>query len=97
MGRIVAQMSWNILLNPIPGGDTFIFDRQWQAPQDDMAWRKEFPKYAYDPRMVEGHAFKVVKPTPGDLYWFNPRRAVSCIFRNTQQEANTAVIETSMK
>ncbi|KAF3019266.1 hypothetical protein E8E14_005885 [Neopestalotiopsis sp. 37M] len=73
IGRIAAQMSWNILLNPVPGGDTFIFDRQWQAPQDDLAWRKDFPKYAYEPRMVEGNAFKVVKPVPGDLYWFNPR------------------------
>ncbi|KAI0419641.1 hypothetical protein F5X98DRAFT_384407 [Xylaria grammica] len=73
IGRIVAQMSWNILLNPIAGGDTFIFDRQWQAPKDDLAWRKAFPKYAYDPRIVEGHALKVIKPTPGDLYWINPR------------------------
>lgn len=73
IGRIVAQMSWNILLNPVPGGDTVIFDRQWQAPQDDLSWRKDFPKYAYDPRMVDGHCIKVVKPTPGDLYWFNPR------------------------
>ncbi|KAI1852969.1 hypothetical protein JX265_012858 [Neoarthrinium moseri] len=77
IGRIVAQMSWNILLNPVPGGDTFVFDRQWQAPQDDLSWRKDFPKYAYDPRMVEGCVFKVVKPTPGDLYWFNPRWAQS--------------------
>ncbi|KAI0538362.1 hypothetical protein GGR58DRAFT_513067 [Xylaria digitata] len=73
IGRIVAQMSWNILLNPTAGGDTFIFDRQWQAPKDDLAWRKAFPKYAYDPRIVDGHALKVVKPTPGDLYWINPR------------------------
>ncbi|KAF2965901.1 hypothetical protein GQX73_g7673 [Xylaria multiplex] len=48
IGRIAAQMSWNILLNPTAGGDTFIFDRQWQAPEDDLAWRKAFPKYAYD-------------------------------------------------
>ncbi|KAK9418508.1 putative Prolyl 4-hydroxylase alpha subunit Fe(2+) 2OG dioxygenase domain-containing protein [Seiridium unicorne] len=73
IGGIAAQMSWNILLNPVPGGDTFIFDRQWQAPQDDIMWRKDYPKYAYEPRMVEGRAFKVVKPVPGDLYWFNPR------------------------
>lgn len=73
IGNIAAQMSWNILLNPVPGGDTFIYDRQWQAPEDDLTWRKEFPKYAYDPRMVEGHVFKVVKPVPGDLYYFNPR------------------------
>jgi hypothetical protein len=73
IGGIAAQMSWNILLNPVPGGDTIIFDRQWQAPQDDLEWRKDFPKYAYDPRIVDGRAIKVVKPVPGDLYWFNPR------------------------
>lgn len=66
-------MSWNILLNPVPGGDTIIYDRTWNAPQDDIKWRKEFPKYAYDPQIVDGCAIKVVKPTPGDLYWFNPR------------------------
>ncbi|KAI8627985.1 hypothetical protein F5Y19DRAFT_476781 [Xylariaceae sp. FL1651] len=73
IGKIVAQISWNILLNPIPGGDTFIYDRQWRAPEDDLNWRKDFPKYAYDPRIVDGHALKVIKPVPGDLYWFNPR------------------------
>ncbi|KAI9168049.1 Leucinostatins biosynthesis cluster protein S [Paramyrothecium foliicola] len=73
IGRIAAQMSWNILLNPIPGGDTIIYDRQWQAPRDDIEYRKKFPKYAYQPTMVEGRAFKVIRPTPGDLYWFNPR------------------------
>ncbi|KAI0861118.1 hypothetical protein F4860DRAFT_179136 [Xylaria cubensis] len=73
IGRIVAQMSWNILLNPIPGGDTFIYDRQWQAPEDDLTWRKDFPKYAYHPHIVDGRPLKVVKPTPGDLYWINPR------------------------
>ncbi|KAH9907585.1 hypothetical protein F4778DRAFT_546752 [Xylariomycetidae sp. FL2044] len=73
IGRIVAQISWNILLNPIPGGDTFIYDRQWQAPEDDLKWRKDYPKYAYDPRLVDGHAVKVVKPVPGDLYWINSR------------------------
>lgn len=66
-------MSWNILLNPIPGGDTVVYDRQWQAPTDDIQYRKQFPKYAYQPSMVEGRAFKIVRPTPGDLYWFNPR------------------------
>ncbi|KAF3764030.1 hypothetical protein M406DRAFT_280107 [Cryphonectria parasitica EP155] len=73
IGRVAAQLSWNILLNKVPGGDTFIYDREWQAPEDDMAWRKEFPKYAYDPKVVEGRAIKVMSAVAGDLTFFNPR------------------------
>ncbi|RYP72515.1 hypothetical protein DL771_004155 [Monosporascus sp. 5C6A] len=61
IGRVAAQMSWNILLNPVPGADTFIYDRQWQAPQDDLPWRKDFPMYAYDPCIVDGHVLKVLR------------------------------------
>ncbi|KJZ71686.1 hypothetical protein HIM_08924 [Hirsutella minnesotensis 3608] len=100
IGKIAAQMSWNILLNPVPGGDTFIYDRQWQAPQDDYAWRKVFPKYAYDPRLVDGHAVKVVKPVPGDLYWFNPRNfheVRPCdISKDSNQQAATRYTISSM-
>lgn len=73
IGRIAAQLSWNILINKIPGGDTYIYDREWRAPQDDLTWRKEFPKYAYNPQMVEGRAFKVMSARRGDLTIFNPR------------------------
>jgi hypothetical protein len=73
VSQSVAQLTWNILLNQVPGGDTLIYDRQWRAPQDDMAWRKEFPKDSYHPQMLEGHTFKAMKPAPGDLTFFNPR------------------------
>ena len=70
---IAAQVTWNILLNKVPGGDTLIYDRQWQAPDDDVAWRKPFPRDSYFPQMLEGHPFKAMKAVPGDLTFFNPR------------------------
>ncbi|KAG8161537.1 hypothetical protein KVR01_008524 [Diaporthe batatas] len=73
IGRIAAQISWNILINKIPGGDTYIYDREWRAPQDDLTFRKEFPKYAYDPQIVQGRAFKVMSARRGDLTIFNSR------------------------
>ncbi|KAI9686196.1 MAG: hypothetical protein M1822_003851 [Bathelium mastoideum] len=69
----VAQVTWNILLNQVPGGDTLIYDRQWQAPDDDIAWRKEFPRDSYHPQMLQGHPFKAMEAVPGDLTFFNPR------------------------
>lgn len=68
-----AQLTWNILLNQVPGGDTLIYDRQWHAPDDDVAWRKEFPKDSYQPQMLEGRPFKAMQAVPGDLTFFNPR------------------------
>jgi hypothetical protein len=68
-----AQITWNILLNKVPGGDTIIYDRQWEAPADDIAWRKEFPRDSYHPQMLQGHPFKAMEAIPGDLTFFNPR------------------------
>ncbi|KAH8647282.1 hypothetical protein BX600DRAFT_443488 [Xylariales sp. PMI_506] len=71
--KIVAQLTWNILLNEVPGGDTLIYDRQWRAPDDDEAWRKEIPCDSYHPQMLERHPFKSMRAVPGDLTFFNPR------------------------
>lgn len=73
ISNIAAQVTWNILLNRVPGGDTLIYDRQWQAPDDDVAWRKEFPRDSYHPQMLQGHPFKAMKAVPGDLAFFNLR------------------------
>jgi hypothetical protein len=73
IGKIAAQLTWNILFNKVPGGDTLIYDRLWQAPDDDLAWRKEFPRDSYHPQMLQGHPFKAMKAVPGDLTFFNPR------------------------
>ncbi|KAK7911859.1 signal transduction protein [Apiospora marii] len=73
ISKSAAQLTWNILLNQVPGGDTLIYDRQWRAPDDDVAWRKEFPKDSYQPQMLEGRPFKAMQAVPGDLTFFNPR------------------------
>ncbi|KAK1564267.1 uncharacterized protein LY79DRAFT_136241 [Colletotrichum navitas] len=73
IGDCVAQVTWNILLNTVPGGDTIIYDRQWQAPDDDIAWRKKFPRDSYHPQMLQGHPFKAMEAVAGDLTLFNPR------------------------
>ncbi|KAF2018302.1 hypothetical protein BU24DRAFT_345926 [Aaosphaeria arxii CBS 175.79] len=73
IGRIAGQLTWNILLKKIPGGDTIIYDRQWQGVEDDRNFQKEFPRYAYKPTGVQGHLFKALSAIEGDLTFFNPR------------------------
>ncbi|KAM0193798.1 hypothetical protein ACHAPI_007449 [Fusarium lateritium] len=71
--QIVGQLTWNILLNKVSGGDTIIYDRQWRTPDDDVSWRKPFPRDSYQPQMLEGHPFKAMRAVPGDLTLFNSR------------------------
>ncbi|OTB12663.1 hypothetical protein K445DRAFT_76877 [Daldinia sp. EC12] len=73
VGNLVGQLTWNILLNPVPGGETIIYDRQWNAPDDDLAWRKAIQADTYHKKMLEGRPFKVMMAVPGDLTFFNPR------------------------
>ncbi|KAE9963087.1 hypothetical protein BLS_009702 [Venturia inaequalis] len=73
IGRISAQLTWNILLKQVPGGDTIIYDRQWQGRADDVVFRKKFPRYAYDPVGLQGNVFKCLMAKQGDLTLFNPR------------------------
>ncbi|EKG14423.1 hypothetical protein MPH_08412 [Macrophomina phaseolina MS6] len=73
IGRISAQLTWNILLKQVPGGDTIIYDRAWQGQADDVVFKKTVPRYAYSPTGVEGRIFKCLKAVEGDLTLFNPR------------------------
>jgi hypothetical protein len=66
-------LTWNVLLRQVPGGDTIIYDRQWQGQTDDEAFRKAFPRYAYEPAGVQGFIFKAMAPVEGDLTFFNSR------------------------
>lgn len=70
------------MLNKVSGGDTFIYDREWRAPADDLAWRKEFPKYAYDPKVVDARCHKVMSAIAGDLTLFNPRYVLTPKFES---------------
>lgn len=69
IGHISAQISWNILFKDIQGGETIIYDRPWMQ-EDDSEYKKP-NSYGYSPRIVEGHPFKVVTPTQGDIYFIN--------------------------
>ncbi|KAJ8123797.1 hypothetical protein ONZ43_g338 [Nemania bipapillata] len=72
IGKITSQLTWNILLRQVPGGDTIIYDRQWQGESDE-GFRKAFPRYAYEPSGVQGSVFKALTAIEGDLTFFNSR------------------------
>lgn len=71
--KIVSQLTWNVLINKVAGGDTLIYDRQWRAPEDDEEWRKELARDSYQPQMLDGRPFKAMRAVAGDLTFFNPR------------------------
>lgn len=73
IGRVSAQLSWNILLAAVPGGETVIYDRQWQGKADDDVFRKPPPSYTYSPTGLQGRVFKVMLPIEGDVTFFNSR------------------------
>lgn len=73
IGHITAQLTWNVLLRQVPGGETIIYDRQWQGEADDVVFRKKFPRYAYAPSGVQGRIFKTLPAIEGHLTLFNPR------------------------
>lgn len=73
IGSISSQLTWNVLLKRIHGGDTIIYDRQWQGVQDDAVFQKAFPRYAYAPTGIQGCIFKALQAVEGDLTFFNSR------------------------
>ena len=73
IGHIAAQITWNILLAAVAGGETIIYDRQWQGVADDVLFRKPLPSYAYSPTGLQGKLFKVMPPVEGDVTFFNSR------------------------
>ncbi|KAI1106531.1 hypothetical protein F4804DRAFT_300304 [Jackrogersella minutella] len=73
IGAITGQLSWNILLRQVHGGDTIIYDRQWNGAADNAAFRKAFPSYAFQPLTVQGRIPKTLPAIEGDLTFFNSR------------------------
>ena len=73
IGGISSQLTWNVLLKRIHGGDTIIYDRQWQGVRDDAVFQKAFPRYAYAPTGIQGCIFKALPAVEGDLTFFNSR------------------------
>lgn len=73
IGYVVGQIAWNILLQQVRGGDTIIYDRQWQGKADDVIFKKTAPHYGYWIEGLQGNIFKVIKCVQGDLTFFNAR------------------------
>jgi hypothetical protein len=73
IGRIESQITWNILLSRVEGGESIIYDRAWRGEPDNKTFKKAPPSYGYTPLMVENHPFKVLQPMLGDLTFFNSR------------------------
>ncbi|KAL4868962.1 hypothetical protein BDV12DRAFT_168682 [Aspergillus spectabilis] len=73
IGSITAQLSWNILLREVQGGECVIYRRFWQGKSDDERFRQPAPGYGYRREAVEGVECQVVKPERGELTLFNSR------------------------
>jgi hypothetical protein len=72
ISRVTAQLTWNILLKQVNGGETIVYDRLWQGESDDIAFKKS-SSYGYSPAVVEGTTFKVLPPKEGTCTLFNSR------------------------
>ncbi|KUL90576.1 hypothetical protein ZTR_00187 [Talaromyces verruculosus] len=60
IGEVTAQITWNILLKQVDGGDSVVYDRLWRGAKDDAKFK--IPQsYGYSPNVVEGN-FHEVKP-----------------------------------
>lgn len=73
IGKVVGQVTWNILLKAVPGGETFVWDRPWQGKVDDEKFQKARPRYTYSPLVHQGRVPKIVEPIVGDIAFFNSR------------------------
>jgi hypothetical protein len=73
IGRISAQLSWNILLREVQGGECVIYRRFWEGKSDDETFRQPSPGYGYRKEAVEGCDVQVVQPEVGELTLFNSR------------------------
>lgn len=73
IGRISAQLSWNILLREVKGGECIIYRRFWEGKSDDERFKQPKPGYGYTAEAVEGREVQVVTPEVGELTLFNSR------------------------
>ncbi|CAG8071282.1 unnamed protein product [Penicillium olsonii] len=73
IGCISAQLSWNVLLREVQGGECVIYRRFWEGKSDDETFRQPSPGYGYRKDAVEGCDVQVVQPEVGELTLFNSR------------------------
>lgn len=83
ISEIAAQLTWNIYLEVGSGGDTIVYQREWQ--RDDNSYK--IPgSYAYAPAVVAGRPSVAVKPQVGDLVLFNSRNYHKVLTTDDQSE-----------
>jgi hypothetical protein len=71
IGKISAQIAWNIYLQTgVEGGETIVYRRLWQ-PSDELHLLPN--SYGYDHSLVEGCDFIRIHPMQGALVFFNSR------------------------
>jgi hypothetical protein len=91
IGRITAQITWNILLKQVDGGESVVYDRFWQGASDDTEFKNAPPSYGYSHRAVEGRALKKMSYEEGDLHFFNSRNfhEVKALLNNAEESRYT--------
>lgn len=72
ISKITAQITWNILLKQVEGGESIVYDRPWEGPSDDAKF-KNTPSYGYKPEVIQNRMSKSMKYEEGDLHFFNSR------------------------
>lgn len=72
IGRITGQLTWNVLLDEVQGGESVVHRRFWQGSEDDARFKMK-DSYGYDPAVVGGVEHQVLRPKVGQLSLFNPR------------------------
>lgn len=72
IGKINAQLAWNIYLQPSSGGGaTVVYQRPWRKVDEEYYKLKD--SYGYDPAVVKNADFVKVTPEQGDLVLFSPQ------------------------
>ncbi|XP_077986443.1 uncharacterized protein LOC144440878 isoform X2 [Glandiceps talaboti] len=67
-----SQLSWNLYLTqPSGGGETIVYDRQWDAGLEEL--RSFDLSRPYDPNIIDGVRTWTLQPIQGDLVLFNSR------------------------
>lgn len=77
IGAIKAQLTWNILLKEVRGGESVVYNRFWKGKEDDDKYRDVTKSYGYSRDVIDGCESKKIAPIVGQIALFNPRSVMS--------------------
>ena len=72
IGGVCAQVTWNILLQEVGGGEAVVYDRFWNNTADEEVFKEG---NVYNSGLIKGYSSKNIKYEVGDLHFFNSRWA----------------------